>query len=293
MLTAARAALVELGALAPTAALPPFWARMSGNLVLMVYPQKPPFFVVKVRVRKSLDREFLGLRAGHEAMPRHVPRPLGLTTRHAHEVLVIEGVPHQPLVRRHGRHWHPLFERDMGALLATGAQRFCASPTDSTLDPREALDEAATMIDWSGWQAYRDHVDPVIARLPRVLQHGDLALNNIAIAGDGLVFFDWEDWGQVALPGFDLAVALLSLHDFGASNLSASLRAPTMEARLALRWSEQFDFPPAIFSDLMPAYLSLFVKMKRFYGYHAAVPARAVAALREWIDQASAVAPSA
>jgi hypothetical protein len=283
MLSAARAALVELGVLAPTDPLPPFWARMSGNLLLTVYPDTRSFFLVKIGIRTNLDREFRGLSAGYAAMPRHVPRALGLTTREAHEVLVTEGVSHQPLVSARRREWFAIFERDMGAFLSAGARHFRAASSDSALDVHEALRETAAAIGWSGWKGYWDRVESLVARLPRIPQHGDLAVNNIAIADGRLVFFDWEDFGLVDLAGFDLAVVLLSLHNFNVASLRANLAAPTMQARLVKQCCTQLAIAPGQFPDLLPAYLSLFINIKRSGGYDTAVPERAAAALREWI----------
>jgi hypothetical protein len=292
MLTAAREALVEIGALAPAAPLPPFWARMSGNLALMVYLDQARFLVVKIGIRTSLDREFRGLSAGHAAMPRHVPRPLGFATRGRHEVLVTEGVSHEPLVPGREHEWHAMFERDLTVFLAAGARHFRASPSDHAVNVQEALREAGDAIGWAGWRGYWDRVDPLITRLPRIPQHGDLAMNNIAIAGGGLVFFDWEDFGLVDLPGFDLAVALLSLHNFSVAGLRASLAAATMESRVVRQGCAHVAMAPEQFAELLPAYLSLFVKLKGSGGYDTEVPARAAGALREWIHASSAAAPA-
>ena len=73
MLRAARMALVELGVVSRTDPLPHFWARMSGNLVLMLYSKGPLFYLVKIGVRTRLDREFRGLAVAHAAMTQPVP----------------------------------------------------------------------------------------------------------------------------------------------------------------------------------------------------------------------------
>src|SRR5260221_6306947 len=118
MLRAAHAALVEFGVLAPTVPFPPLWARMSGNLILMVYLKGPRFYLVKIGVRTSLDREFRGLSIAHAAMPRNVPRPLGLTNQASFQVLVTEGVLHEHLVLRDGGDAIGVFERGMDSFLA-------------------------------------------------------------------------------------------------------------------------------------------------------------------------------
>lgn len=283
MLKAAHAALVKFGALAPSDRLPPFWARMSGNLVLLVYPEDSPFYLVKVGIRTSLDREFRGLAIAHTAMPRNVPRPLGLTTHGSFQVLVTLGVHHVQFALRQGRGGFRMLEDGMDALLTAGLSHFRASPSDSGVEVQDALREASDASGWAGWRAYWDHIRPLIAPLPRILQHGDLAVTNIAVAGDELVFFDWEDFGLVDVIGFDLAVILLSINDFDATRLHARLAAPTAEAALARRGCARLDMPINLFLELFPVYLSLFAKVKRGWGYDPAVPARAIAALRDWL----------
>ena len=104
-----------------------------------------------------------------------------------------------------------VFERGMDAFLAASLSHFEASPTDAAINVRDALREASDVIGWAGWRAYWDHIVPMMVPLPRILQHGDLAMTNIAISGDELVFFDWEDFGLVDIVGFDLAMVLLSM----------------------------------------------------------------------------------
>jgi hypothetical protein len=256
---------------------------MSGNLILMVYPRDPPSYLVKIGIRTSLDREYRGLSIAHTAMPRNVPRPLGLTIQESFPVLVTLGVRHEQFGLRRGQDGLRVFERGMDVFLSASLSNFRASPTDSAANVRDALREASDAFDWPTWRAYWDHIGPLIAPLPRILQHGDLAVNNIAIADGELVFFDWEDFGLVDLVGFDLAVALLSLHNFDTAHLRERLRAPTAEAGLVRRGCARLNLSIDLFLDLFPAYLSLFVKVKRSCGYGPVASARAVAALRDWV----------
>jgi hypothetical protein len=283
MLKAAQAALVEFGVLKPSEPLPPFWARMSGNLVLMVYPESPPFYLVKIGIRTRLDREYHGLSVAHAAMPRNVPRPLGLTTQKTFQVLATEGVPHQQLDLRHGKKQFDVFEHGMDAYFASSVRHFQAAPAGSALDVRHALEEAASAFEREGWSEYWNGVEPLIANLPRVLQHGDLAVNNIGVADGQLVFFDWEDFGLVDLAGYDLAVALLSVHAFDTAHLRDALAAPSMEAALVRGCCARLRISTELFVDLFPAYLALFIKVKQSGGYDQAVSTRAIAALRDWV----------
>ena len=93
-----------------------------------------------------------------------------------------------------------VFELGMETLLAASVSHFQGSATESAVNVRDALREASDAIDWPSWQNYWNHIGPLIEGLPRILQHGDLAVNNIAVAGGELVFFDWEDFGLLILP---------------------------------------------------------------------------------------------
>lgn len=54
----------------------------------------------------------------------------------------------------------------------------------------------------------------VLEQLQPIPQHGDLAINNIARTPGNLVIFDWEDFGLIDIPCFDLCILLLSVCDF-------------------------------------------------------------------------------
>jgi hypothetical protein len=102
MLKAAHAALVEFGALAPSDRLPPFWARMSGNLVLMVYPKDSPFYLVGLAFEgaSTANSEGCDRARGDAAQCASAVR---LTTQDPFQVLVTLGLHHQQLDLRRGR----------------------------------------------------------------------------------------------------------------------------------------------------------------------------------------------
>ena len=88
------------------------------------------------------------------------------------------------------------------------------------------------LVQWQDWQAYWKYIASDVAALPRIHQHGDLTVNNIGIADGKLTVFDWEDFSLVDLPGFDLAVLLLSMNDFNMQRLSDRLQESCLERRL-------------------------------------------------------------
>ncbi len=287
MLAAAREALVHHGVLGPSEELPPFFAKFGGNLVLgmLVYPNSGEFYVVKVAVQSGLDREYRGLSAAYAAMPRNASRPLGLTHHRSFPVLVSSGIRHKPLIPLHGRGSVQSFESGIKAFLATSVRAFRTLPGEGASSGlSEALEHASTLTPWPDWHAYLERIAPEVAILPRIPQHGDLSVNNIGVAGGQLIFFDWEDFGFVDLPGFDLAVLLLSLNDFDVRRLVVRLRTPSLERRLMQNGCVSLGMTTDLLLLLFPAYLSLFAQMKDMLGYGPEVARRAIAALTRWLS---------
>jgi hypothetical protein len=114
----------------------------------------------------------------------------------------------------------------------------------------------------------------LVSRLAAAPQHGDFAKNNIGMTEKSAVFFDWEDFGRVQVPGLDLYLLLQSLrpeatheaplritqltpiHDFIASACK----------NLALRVDD--------FERLFPLYAMLVCFLRKSYGEGAKSRAR-------------------
>ena len=80
--------------------------------------------------------------------------------------------------------------------------------------------------------------------LPRVPQHGDFSLGNVLVRrGGGVVVVDWEDYGAVRLPGYDLVALFATLpgrdvlrHPRLRRLLSDSLHRYAMHLKVDPRW---------------------------------------------------------
>jgi hypothetical protein len=116
--------------------------------------------------------------------------------------------------------------------------------------------------------------------LPVVAQHGDFTQNNIGIAPRGIVVFDWADFGQVELPGFDLATLVMSLTGFDVERIGRLWQAHDDPlghfvhaacGRLGLGCNE--------FRALLPLYLAVFLSLKSDYAL--VIRLKAAAALDE------------
>jgi len=274
---------VQHGVLSPGQELPPFFARLDGNLILamLVYLKSGSFYVVKVAMQGKLDREYRGLTMAHAAMPRNVARPIGLTSHRSFPVLVSSGVHHKPLASF--RRSMEMFENGITSFFATSARVFVTRLSTESIDLLDALEHTSMLTPWPDWQTYWNHIASAAAALPRIYQHGDLTVNNIGVAGGELIFFDWEDFAHVDLPGFDLAVLLMSLNDFNVQRFIARIQHSSLERRLMQDSCAHLGLTTGLFLLLIPAYLSLFARMKGILGYSPEVAGRAITALAQWL----------
>jgi len=284
MLDAARQALLDAGLLSPDDPPPHFSVRMSGNIGLLFYLENGEFYLTKVGLSTRLDREYRGLSEAYRAMPSNVPEPIRLATYHRYQVLVIRGIPHEPLF--------PLRRADVGVLkegiisfVASSSCAFRQSGRSESLERlHEALRNASRRVQWPDWEKYWERVRLFAERLTPVRQHGDLAVNNIGVHKGKLIFFDWEDFGEIDLPGFDLSMLLLSMNGFSFAGVLARLKGSSLEADIMARIGESLGMSPADFLSLFPAYAALYIQTKPRLGYPDAAVDRIVGALSEWIQ---------
>ncbi len=292
MLGAAHEVLIDLGILRPGDPLPPFSARMSGNLGLLFYFEGGASYLIKIGLLTTLDREYRGLTAAYAAMPRSVPEPLRLGTYQSHQVLVTRGVKHKLVLPMQGPADIALFEEGIEAYLITSARAFKQSGRPAWREKlQDALIQTSSLVDWPRWEAYWERIQHDAKNLPPVLQHGDFSANNIGVSESTLVFFDWEEFGLVDLPGFDLAILLLSLSNFSMTQLLERLSRPSVEASVAQRGCRALGISTDDLVDLFPAYASLYIQTKSRLGYPSTVTNRIAAALAEWIRIAPVGAP--
>jgi hypothetical protein len=108
--------------------------------------------------------------------------------------------------------------------------------------------------------------DPLIMSLPQCMQHGDLAINNIAMADGKLTIIDWEDFGKVTVAGFDLAVLAASAMEFDPVRLSHAASAMQASRARNLAWLanayQACGLSPTVFSRALPLYLWMFLRLR-------------------------------
>jgi len=109
-----------------------------------------------------------------------------------------------------------------------------------------------------------------IESLPHIRQHGDFAVNNIAESGSKLVIFDWEDFGKITLPGFDLCILLASVLQYDDQEILRFISDPRPKhsalSNLLNISKEVAGIAPLLFKELIPLYLTIFLYLKKDYG---------------------------
>lgn len=108
-----------------------------------------------------------------------------------------------------------------------------------------------------------------LREIPAIPQHGDFVLNNLGKTDGRLVIFDWEDYGELKLTGFD--IFMLSMSIAGMSAPSAIAIAQTANPQ-STPWAfaepacETSGLPYGTFRKMIPLYLIAFRYLKRNYG---------------------------
>ena len=202
-----------------------------------------------------------------------MPRSLGYCIHDGWEIFVTEGVPHRPffpddvLNRRRATKWVPeirrFFERSRldpltssphaacGTLLASLEASFKDSPFEAVLTP------------WSSGPGLRE-----LEALGFTRQHCDFVPNNMGVTNSGLVVFDWEDFGKIALPGLDLCTLVISCIN-GDTDIVSADGGSALAERCSVFVNPAcaaLDMDVALFWRLVPLYLLTFLHLKNTYG---------------------------
>ncbi len=280
MLEAAREALCEVGVLGHDQPMPPFMARMSGNLALLVYPPGQAFYLVKIGLQSNLRREFDGFSAGHAAYPEGVPRPLALSRHRSFSTLVTTGIRYAPLGAPAMQNPVPGLQRGLAAFFAATRTEFSVDmKTPHSQRIRDAFEILASAVAPESWHRYVDAVAESVDRLPAIRQHGDFSLNNLGLRQSALVVLDWEDFGRECVPGYDVALLLLSLNQFNVTRVAQSTSDTGMHRWILRAGTEDTGLSRSLFIRLLPAYLALIARMKSQRGYRPDLAPQAVGGL--------------
>lgn len=242
--------------------------------ILEALVDRATFFHVKASESENLLPVFRAQEHAAQTFCDFVPRPIGHRSRDGWEVAVSEGVffrrvrpdafvsrgtkPFQGVIgffsRQHDKAQIHDSAHPHGAMLAELREEFAGTKLSQVVEP------------WL-MSPGREQIE----RLPHVWQHGDFARANIGETDSGLVVFDWEDYGKITLPGFDLCTLVASFIGIDPDRLKA-LRTGDSGADFSAMVDSAcgvMRLDPGLFRRLMPLYLLLFLRLKARYGHAA------------------------
>jgi hypothetical protein len=252
---------------------------------IQVFPQESDgFYNVKLS-RINLEREYRAMLNVREVIPEAVPEAVSLRPKGDLSALITRGVPFKCI-----RECSPSltdFVWRYHAIQLT-SQPFAHSPSMRHRDAianmlgSDALKELRAPI--SAWLASNDC--DFLDGLPAARQHGDFVTSNLAATGDGYVIFDWEDFGEVWLPGFDVCTFMLeatgALDGNGLAPLFRS--GDSAIAMLRGRLLEGFGLQERNFPHLLLASLTGFLYLKAEMQYGAPIIEKTKALIAEMLE---------
>ena len=103
---------------------------------------------------------------------------------------------------------------------------------------------------------------------PKILQHSDLAMTNIGLTKKSIIVFDWEDFGKIQIPMFDLTIFFLSLFQFSVKHFfSVLLNSTSRINHLIVKIIKSYNLTINDYQTLIPYYLKIFIYVKKKLGY--------------------------
>lgn len=240
-----------------------------------VYQSSRLIYFLKCSKFNSLLDEYERHLQAHELLGETVAPPRALFKAGEWNVIASAGISAMPL--RQASLVGPSADRDVvAAIVASFArQGRLADPAhaDTRADRLEqVLSETLERPALAGvrQRVQAPQVWEVVRALPNIPQHGDFVLSNLAWARTRLIVFDYEDFGRIQLPGFDMATLYLSLFEFEADAVRRFLSADEAQLDALVPWLRPSCANLGLTFDtmrrLLPVYLTAFVSLKRNYG---------------------------
>lgn len=245
----------------------------SGSSInLLWFHGNEPFPNAVAKICRSahlLEREGRSLTTAHRAVGKHVPRPLDFYSAEGFWVLWMSGVPgfRVPPRRRYARA-ELIGAVDMvvsihGALKSEHPEGCSDRHERMVAKPLKAVAEFGNSpAVRAGCAALAEATAGSYLRgLPVIPQHGDLFLDNVLHFRDQWHVVDWESFGAVDLPFYDLLTLLLSvLGTFGELPANVDGKVVQQIPFLAERYATGIGLPETLISTLLPLTL-----VNRFY----------------------------
>lgn len=251
---------------------PTFHIRLcSGEqLNVQVFARSGVYLHMRVKGYGVLPSEYEQCLSGWRSFPEYAPKPLGRYLKNSWEVIIFPGIAHEPVLMGDiARNKARLIEQLVGFFEAShkglDTGRSLESHRVFLRKLRDRAVEPTVAVLAEKWASV-DEVD----LLPHIAQHSDFVVSNLGIRNTGLVVFDWEDYGKVTLPGFDLCTAIASDARFNLARfrtiMDGSGAGSDAYSRLVGQVCPLIGLTADMFRRLVPLYLAIFLDLKRDYG---------------------------
>lgn len=280
MIGAVFQALDDLGLLANGVGppYPPYNIHLLRKPNIEVFVGDGEFFHIKLAGAddNSLAHEYDALVEAHAVLPNRLSKPLAYRQLNGTSLLVTGGIQHRRAAPEAFHLPNPGIANDLNAYFDTADTAFRCADGDWTHGERarDVLAEVAGDGIGEKLQSWRETADlDALDRLPRIKQHGDFTLNNLGLSSDGLVIFDWEEFGKEYLPGLDLCMLIASSFGFEPERVNRFFddgdSAPLHD--VVVRFCRAYEIEVAVFRDLFPLYLATFLRSKQVNLYKTPV----------------------
>ncbi len=245
--------------------------EIGRSFIFHVFDDVGGFVTVKASSTGRIKPEYMALRQAYAVLSDIVPQPLAFGKAEGFEMLACRGVRHRILIRRRLPTSNTVLVRGICGYLERSAQHFRLEgrvPHSTELERVVSAlgdEEVQTVLN-----RYVDTIDiSAMDHLPHVQQHGDFSFNNIGLQRNGIIVFDWEDFGRVLLPGFDISTLITSWLDHDLSRIQFLLRQgePRFLDNLIGEFCRCHSIERHLFGALLPIYYTIFLRIKKFYGY--------------------------
>lgn len=271
MIDLARQALNDVGLL-PLDAPARYNFLVKRHVQIQVFANDNQFFNLKFSRTESVAREHDAVCEVFSLFPTLVAEPLALVASDPFEISICRGVAARRLSKEAIEADPPLFIEAINdyTLRAKSGLSVEGDPAQhrqfvvSVLNdlPHAPFREAA--LGWLSSGGAR-----TLEGLPYVKQHGDFGRTNLGFADGRIVVFDWEEFGSVLLPGYDVLLLVASQLELDAGRIERVVRegAPAYLGEIVDFFCTTYNMAKETFLDLIPMMFVIFLHAKETRGY--------------------------
>lgn len=238
-------------------------ARVVGNWGIWAFVPKEKFFHIKISMTDDLQAEYQQLKTLYNHFSRFMVKPLGFHIWAEKGFLVNQGLRHDPFSLYKILISKPKQNEIIDYFLLS--QATCLKRSVQHSEPVSLVMTCVLQDEFQIRQV--EMLSEQLLSLGCQNQHSDFVVNNLAFNGDNLIIFDWEDYGKIQYPGFDLAIFLCSLFEFNMKELFNALKNTPAIRRIAIECFKEIGLEISDVYQFMPLYLYGFLYLKYTLAY--------------------------